>query len=126
MPQHLLDTYIRDGFFVQREDGILAASSELARTTSGVADLVLCSGLQDVEKHELRAGIVNAFTILGPDGILLIRSQRIRDPETSSTVDDMLEIAYEAGFSAKSARFFHSIAGGKKQMPTMTALLRKS
>jgi hypothetical protein len=38
----------------------------------------------------------------------------------------MLEIAYQAGFSAKSARFFHSITGLNKQMPTMTALLRKS
>jgi hypothetical protein len=55
-----------------------------------------------------------------------LQSQRIRDPESSSTIDDMLEIAYQAGFSAKSARFFHSITGLNKQMPTMTALLRKS
>jgi hypothetical protein len=60
MPPQLLDSYIRNGFFVQREDGILAASNDLAHTAPGAADLVLCSGLQDVEKHELRAGIVNA------------------------------------------------------------------
>jgi len=126
MPREALDSYIRSGFFVQREDGILAASSDLAHAWPGVVDLVLCSGLQDVDKHALRAGIVNALTLLRPDGILLIRSQRIRDPEDSSTVDDMLEIAYEAGFSKESARFFDSIAGIKKQMPTMTALLRKS
>ena len=120
------ESYMRSRFLFSSEAGILAASSNMARTSPGAADLVLCSGLQDVEKQALRAGIENAFTILRPDGILMVRSQRIRDPESSSTVDDMLEIAYQAGFSAKSARFFHSITGLNKQMPTMTALLRKS
>ena len=120
------ENYMRRRFLFSSEAGILTASSNMARTSPGAADLVLCSGLQDVEKQALRAGIENAFTILRPDGILMVRSQRIRDPESSSTVDDMLEIAYQAGFSAKSARFFHSMAGLNNHMPTMTALLRKS
>jgi hypothetical protein len=126
MSEHFSESYMRSGFLVANATGILAASSGMARTSPGAADLVLCSGLQDVEKQALRAGIENAFTILRPDGMLMVRSQRIRDPESSSTIDDMLEIAYQAGFSAKSARFFHSITGLNKQMPTMTALLRKS
>ena len=82
-----------------------------------------------IDKQELRAGIVNAFTLLREGGILLIRSQKTREPAESSTVDDMLEIAYEAGFSPKAARFFHSISGDVtlgKRTPTVSAILTKA
>ena len=128
MTKESLPIYLSNGFFAPREDGMLAASGMLASTAPDTADIVFCSGLQNVDKQELRAGIVNAFIALRAGGILLIRSQRTREPEDSSTVDDMLEIAYDAGFSPKTTRFFHSTSGDPrlgKATPTVSAILTK-
>ena len=129
MTKESWEVYTTNGFFASRRDGIFSASNHLASTAPGIGDVVLCSGLQDVDKQELRAGILNAFKILCPGGILFIRSQKMRDPPDSSTVDDMLEIAYEAGFSRKTAHFFHSFAGGvgpgKQPMPTVAVILTR-
>ena len=128
MTKDSMAVYMNNGFFVPQEDGILFATNRFVVSAPGTVDVIFCSGLQLVDKVELRAGIVNAFTLLRSGGILLIRSQRTRDPEDSSTVDDMLEIAYEAGFSAKTTRFFHSISGDSrlgKATPTVSAILTK-
>lgn len=86
--------------------------------------MIFCSGLQNVDKGELRAGIVNAYPLLQDGGVFLLRSQKNREPTESSTIDDMLEIAFASGFSPQSAQFFHSISG--KGKPVLTAILIKN
>ncbi len=72
-------------------------------------------------RKELEAGVCNAFTLLRSGGTLLIRSQRRREPPESSTVDDMLAMAYRAGFSAPVP--FESLSRNRK--PVGTAIFMK-
>jgi hypothetical protein len=124
MTQESMSVYMNNGFFVPREEGIGAATSYLVRAAPGQADVIFCSGLQNVDKGELRAGIVNAYPLLRDGGVFLLRSQKNREPAESSTIDDMLEIAFVSGFSPQSAQFFYSISG--KGKPVLTAILIKS
>ena len=128
MTKDSMHLYMNNGFFVAREEGIRTATNSFVKSMPGKADVIFCSGLQMVDKEELRAGIVNAFTLLQPGGVLLIRSQKLREPAESSTVDDMLDIAYEAGFSRKQAHFYESISGDTllgKRTQTVSAILTK-
>ena len=107
--QEAVSEYLARRMTFGQEDGILATTTRLLTNMSGEVDVIFCSGLQDADKQELEAGIVNAFPLLRSGGTLLIRSQRHREPPESSTVGDMLAIAERAGFSAP--RLFHSVGG---------------
>jgi hypothetical protein len=114
--------YLSRGFAVQRTDGILSASTAmLSHPARGHVDLIFCSGLQMAARPELEAGILNAFPLLGSGGTFLLRSQKQREPPESATIDDMLEIAYRAGFS--EPRLFDSISANQK--PVLTAIFTK-
>lgn len=129
MTKDSMAIYMNNGFFTPRDEGIRSATNSFIKSAPGRADVIFCSGLQMIDKQELRAGIMNAFTLLRDGGILLIRSQKTREPAESSTVDDMLEIAYEAGFSSNATHFFHSISGDVtlgKRTPTVSAILTKA
>ena len=123
----VVKAYMAQGTFLGQEDGMLAATTRLLTSpVCGRVDLILCSGLQMAVREELEAGIVNAFPLLRRGGALLIRSQKQRDPPESSTVDDMLEMAYRAEFSAP--RLFHSVAGDLligKRTEVVSAILIK-
>jgi hypothetical protein len=117
-----VSAYLADGLAIQRDDGIPAATTAmLSSSVLGQVDLIFCSGLQMVARPDLEAGIVNAFPLLRSGGTLLIRSPKHREPPESSTIDDMLAIAYRAGFSAP--RFFESISANRK--PVGTAIFTK-
>jgi hypothetical protein len=124
MTQESMSLYMNSGFFVPHEEGIRAATNHFIKTAPGQADVIFCSGLQDVDKEELRAGIENVYPLLRDGGVFLLRSQKNREPANSSTIDDMLEIAFASGFSPQSAQFFHSISG--KGKPVLSAILIKS
>lgn len=128
MTKESMAVYMNNGLFAAEDKGIRAATNRLIQVAPAQVDVIFCSGLQMINKQELRAGIENAFTLLRDGGILLIRSQRNREPAESSTVDDMLEIAYASGFSRKTSRFFESISGDPrlgKTTPTLAAILTK-
>jgi hypothetical protein len=125
----VVNRYLAAGCFLVQDDGMLAATSRLLSSSiCGQTDVIFCSGLHLADKRELEAGIVNAFALLRPGGVLLIRAQKTRNPPESSTVDDMLAIAYRAGFAVPQ-HVFHSISGDPrlgKRTPTLSALLIKS
>lgn len=121
-----VDQYVAQGFYLRQEDGILAATSRLlASPLRAQCDVIFCSGLQLVDRRELEAGIVNAFTLLRPGGMLLIRSLKERNPPHAATTYDMLATAHAAGFADPS--YFHSIATPRmgESFPTLTAILTK-
>lgn len=129
MTKESMAVYMNNGFFAPHEGGIRAATNSFIQSAPAQVDVIFCSGLQMINKQELRAGIENAFILLRDGGILLIRSQKTREPSESSTVSDMLEIAYASGFSAKASRVFDSISGDPrlgKATPTLSAILTKS
>lgn len=124
--QDRVGQYLAKGFYLRQEDGMLAATTRLlASSLCGQCDVIFCSGLQLADKRELEAGIVNAFAILRSGGVLLIRATKERDPPESSTADDMLAIAYRAGFS--NPLLFHSMTTPRPgaHFPTLTAILTK-
>lgn len=126
MTKESMSIYMNNGFFGPHHEGIRAITSHFIKAAPGQADVIFCSGLQMVDKQELRAGIENAYPLLRDGGVLLLRSQKTREPAEASTIDDMLEIAFASGFSSQSARYFHSISGGEKATPTLSAILTKS
>jgi len=83
-------------------------------------------GLQAIDRRELEAGIVNSSLLLRPGGVLLIRAVKERNPPESATADDMLAIAYQAGFS--DPLLFHSVATPRpgEGFATLSAIFTKS
>jgi hypothetical protein len=126
MTKESMSIYMNNGFFAPKHEGIRAVTNYFIQAAPGQADVIFCSSLQMVDKQELRAGIENAYPLLRDGGVLLLRSQKTREPAESSTIDDMLDIAFASGFSSQSARYFHSISGGGKATPTLSAILIKS
>ncbi len=129
MTKESMSIYMNNGFFVPKHEGIRAVTNYFTQAAPGQADVIFCSSLQMVDKQELKAGIENAYPLLQDGGVLLLRSQKTREPAESSTIDDMLEIAFASGFSPQSARFFDSISGDPrlgKATPTLSAILTKS
>lgn len=125
--QEDLRVYLAKNFYLPQEDGIMAATTRLgASSLSGQCDVVLCSGLQMIDRRELEAGIVNSSLLLRPGGVLLIRAVKERKPPESATADDMLAIAYQAGFS--DPLLFHSVTTPRpgESFATLSAILTRS
>jgi hypothetical protein len=122
----IVDQYLARAFYLRQEDGMLAATTRLvASSVCGQCDVIFCSGLQLADRGEFEAGIVNAFTLLRPGGVLLIRASKDRDPPESSTAEDMLAMAYRAGFS--EPLLFHATTTPRigEHFRTLTAILTR-
>ena len=125
--QDVVGQYLAKGYYLRQEDGILAATTRLiASAAAGQCDVIFCSGLQLVDRRELEAGIMNAFTLLRPGGVLLIRATKERNPPESSTAGDMLTTAYQAGFSEPLLFDSNVTPRIGERFPTLTAILVKS
>lgn len=125
--QEELNRYLAKNFYLPQEDGILAATTRMrASSLSGQCDVILCSGLQMIDRRELEAGIVNSSLLLRPGGVLLIRATKERNPPESATADDMLAIAYQAGFS--DPLLFNSVATPRpgERFATLSAIMTRS
>lgn len=99
---------------LRREDGIAAATTatvelhEARGQSTEVADVVIASGVHTAGAEELHTGITNAYKLLNPEGVLMIRApKKTRDDQPDAVAArDMVDMAHAAGFVASKAQFF--------------------
>lgn len=111
--QGLID-YTMGRLYIGREDGIAAASNELAAGqlqhtgSTEVADIVIASGIYTAGHDEMQTGIDNAYKLLRPGGILLTRAPKAVDLEAPDDVsaEETADMAFRAGFDRSKAQFF--------------------
>jgi hypothetical protein len=92
------------GVFGGREDGMKQGSESLIEQTAavskgqGIFDIVLATGLQLADAHELQQGINNAHTLAKPGGKLMVLSPLEKVTDTSVTFPEQVGWAEAAGF----------------------------
>lgn len=105
--------------YIGREDGIASASTEMVRIqqertgTSEMADVVLASGIHAAGHEEVATGITNAYKLLKPNGVLLVRAPKdaVEAKPGSVRAQEMIDTALSAGFERSRATFFDVITG---------------
>lgn len=120
---------------LRREDGIASATTELIayeearKQTAERADVVIASGVHTVGAEELHTGITNAYKLLKPEGVLLIRAPKETTGDRPGTLAarDMVDIAYAAGFVASKAQLFDVSTGShvSGKVESLSAVFRK-
>jgi len=121
--------------YIGREDGIAAATSEFLASqqqhfgTPEFVDVVVASGVHTAGRDELEIGIANAYKMLQPEGVLLIRAPKEGNLEGPNCVpaEVMVDMALEAGFDPSRAQFFDTTTGGDAAptVQSVAAVFRK-
>lgn len=120
---------------LRREDGIAAATTatvefhEARKQSTEVADVVIASGVHTVGAKELHTGITNAYKLLNPGGVLVIRAPKETGGDRPGTLAarDMVDLAHAAGFVASKAQFFdvETRSAVSRPVETLSAVFRK-
>lgn len=118
------------GRYTGYEDGIAATTDQMTAIATNVADVVLASGIHTAGHQEIETGIKNAFTLLKPDGTLVIRAAKKANLETPTSVpaEDMIQMALNAGFDFSKAQLFDTVTGQSVRpegFPGISAVFRK-
>lgn len=121
--------------YIGREDGIASASTEIVTSqqqrmgTTEIADLVLASGIHTAGHQEVTTGINNAYKLLKPEGVLLVRAPKDASKENAKSVPakDMIDAALSAGFQRSRADFYDTVTGGDTtpNVHSVAAVFRK-
>lgn len=116
------------GQYTGYEGGITATTDQMVTIATNVADVVLASGIHTAGHQEIGTGIKNAFTLLKPDGALVIRAPKELETPTSVPAEDMIQMALNAGFDFSKAQLFDTVTGQSVRpegFPGISAVFRK-
>lgn len=100
--------------YIGREDGVAAATDEIVRThrdngkTAEVADIILSTGTQHIERSDLKHGIGNAHTLLKEGGMLVLRAAAVPMAEEIG-IDEIASWAFDAGFDEKNSIRYNAV-----------------
>ncbi|HEX8762333.1 MAG TPA: hypothetical protein VF733_01100 [Candidatus Saccharimonadales bacterium] len=120
--------------YIGREDGMADASNTFIEGSKRraipveIADIALASGIHLAGQGEIFTALRNAFTLLRPNGVLLVRAPKAANDRTTFTsAEQMVEVALDAGFSLEKTRFFNTITGSNSSGATasLSAVFRK-